>query len=451
MTVKNKLIAFTILSVFMASFATMFVSYSVFNKAMISKFEEKLAFWGKYLAASSAVGLIFKDKSLLKRVCLSVLKDKDIVGIRILDGKGVLILDLGDKTSNFIKVPVYNVSLEENIIFSPKQRKSLLGEIVIFYTREHIVSFLQNVMYRSFVVAVALSLVLAALIYWGVSHSFIKPMNQLMAAVKRLSEGELDVKVDVRGLRETEELARSFTDMVSSLKKSRKLLEETYEEMAVQKSFAELGKFSLVVAHEIKNPLGIIRGAVDILKKEEAEEEVKKEMLSYIEEEVKRLDRLLKDFLSLAKPVNPKFKRVKIADFFKSIVQKISLDWPGLNVELQLNYEGEFVTDPQLIEGVILNMVKNAYEAEARNVVIRVGRENDVLSIEIVDDGKGIKKEDEDRIFEPFYSTKKGGTGLGLAYVSRVVMALKGKVNVYPNEPRGVRFVIRIPFVREEC
>lgn len=450
MTVKNRLIAFTVLSVFMASFATMLVSYSVFNRAMIVKFNEKLNFWGRYLAASSAVGLIFKDKHLLERVCSSVLKDKDIVGIEVYDNKGALILDVGNKTSSYLKVPVYNVSLEENIIFSPEQKKSLLGEIVIFYTKKHIQSFLRNVMYRSFVVALVLSLILALVIYWGVSRSFVKPMNQLMAAVRKLSDGDLEVRVDGKGLKETEALARAFSEMVSSLKSSRELLEKTYQEMAVQKSFAELGKFSLVVAHEIKNPLGIIKGAVDILKKEEATEEIKREMLTYIEDEVKRLDRLLKDFLSLAKPVSPKYKRVDVSEFFNSLIQRIRLDWPGLNINLELTVDGEFNTDPQLMEGVLINMIKNACEAGAKNILVKVDKEGDMLKIEISDDGKGIKEKDRDRIFEPFYSTKKGGTGLGLAYVSRVIMALKGEISVYPNEPRGTRFVIRIPFERGE-
>ncbi|NPA15862.1 MAG: HAMP domain-containing histidine kinase, partial [Deferribacteres bacterium] len=373
-----------------------------------------------------------------------------IVGIEVYDNKGALILHVGNKTSSYLKVPVYNVSLEENIIFSPEQKKSLLGEIVIFYTKKHIQSFLRNVMYRSFVVALVLSLILALVIYWGVSRSFVKPMNQLMAAVRKLSDGDLEVRVDGKGLKETEALARAFSEMVSSLKSSRELLEKTYQEMAVQKSFAELGKFSLVVAHEIKNPLGIIKGAVDILKKEEATEEIKREMLTYIEDEVKRLDRLLKDFLSLAKPVSPKYKRVDVSEFFNSLIQRIRLDWPGLNIDLELTVDGEFNTDPQLMEGVLINMIKNACEAGAKNILVKVDKEGDMLKIEISDDGKGIKEKDRDRIFEPFYSTKKGGTGLGLAYVSRVIMALKGEISVYPNEPRGTRFVIRIPFERGE-
>jgi signal transduction histidine kinase len=231
--------------------------------------------------------------------------------------------------------------------------------------------------------------------------------------------------------------------MINSLKESRERLAESYEKLSKQKSLAELGKFSLVIAHEFKNPLGIIKGALDVIEKENVSEEIKEKMLGYSHEEIKRLDNLIKEFLTIQKPQEPKISECDLKSLLSNIIEKMKLRFPTVSIELAMEPENFFVkTDSFIIERIIINLIKNSIEASADSILIVCIEEKLFWEISVIDNGCGIEEEKLDKIFEPFFTTKKEGTGLGLVIVSQMIASLNGFVKVDNNKDKGLTFKI---------
>ncbi len=218
--------------------------------------------------------------------------------------------------------------------------------------------------------------------------------------------------------------------------------------MIRQTTLAELGKFSLMIAHEVKNPLGIIKSSMDILKKDIPEGDM---MVEFIEDEIRRLNRLIEDFLLFARPANPAFRPVNLHEMLKHCAERFELQTADIPVTIETdipedNYEG--LADPDLLVRAIGNIIKNAMESggEDENVIrIRAFFEKDFWIAEISDQGPGIDPEYIDKIFEPFFTTRSKGTGLGLAFAFQVIKAHGGMITAQNSPEGGAVFQIKIP------
>ena len=450
LNVKQRLLLVTTITVFVTATAISLLGQRLFSQLLYKRFEEKMNFIGKHLAASTAIGIILKNEKLLDNIASSILKDSDVIAVAIEDIQHKVLYKKGNiNGKHFLIFPVSFSSPQEGFIFNAKPKT--LGWIKVFYTTYHLNQLIKNLFLRSSILALIISLFMGIFVYFLIAQAFLKPLQELLMAVDKITQGDLSCQVSGKGLPETEQLAQAFTQMVASLKKSQQLLKETYEEMAYQKSLAEIGKISFIVAHEVKNPLGIIKGGVDILKKTEVDQETKKQMILYIEEEIKRLDSFIKDFLSLARPKRPELKEIDLSQFIQSLKQKVKIEFPEKKISVVLKETpAYFMSDPVLIERVLVNLIKNAYEAGAKEVKIEITQAADKWVIKVIDDGPGIPDEEKEKIFEPFYTTKAKGTGLGLVFVSQAVYALGGKIELKNNLPSGNIFIIYLPIHLEK-
>jgi len=447
LNVKQRLILVTTITVFITTTAISLLSQRLFSQLLYERFEEKMNFIGQHLAASTAIGIVLKNERLLGSVASSILKDSDVIGVAIEDNQHKMLYKKGNVNGkHFLIFPVFFSPAQESFIFNLKSRQKNIGWIKIFYTTHHLNQLIKNLFLRSSILALIISIFMGIFVYFLIAQSFLRPLQELLMAVDKVTQGDLSCKVSGKGLPETEQLAEAFTQMVASLKHSQHLLKKTYEEMVYQKSLAEIGKISFIVAHEVKNPLGIIKGGVDILKKPEVDQETKKQMILYIEEEIKRLDRFIKDFLSLARPKRPELKEIDLSQFMQNLKQKVKMGFPEkkISIVFQENLP-RFISDPVLIERVLVNLIKNAYEAGANEVKIEIAQTEDKWIIKVIDNGPGIPEEEKEKIFEPFYTTKAKGTGLGLVFVSQAVYALGGKIELKNHIPSGNIFIIYLP------
>lgn len=416
------------------------------------RFEDRMAFLARYLALNSELGVLIGDQKMLERLANNLLSEKDVVQVLIEDENGEILVKVESGVYNDSKEAVAQIRLrqqEENEAFwGSSAQDQVLGKVHVVYTASGIDELLNKLRTRYAVAVIGLAAV-GLLAFFFFSRSLVAPLKELVKASRIVARGDLNARVKPGSLPETNELAEAFNHMLASLDESRKSLEQTYQEMIQQKALAEVGHFALTVAHEVKNPLGIIKGALDILKKEDIDHGVKSTMIEYVDDEIRRLNRLIQDFLDFSRPRKPVFEKVELNSLMKDLLQRLRLEWEEKGVVIDMDISEEKClsqADPDMLSQALLNVIKNACEAcdgDGRvSVKSSISHYNWIA--QIADTGEGMDKETRKKALEPFYTTKAQGTGLGLAYAARVIEIHGGEISFRENHPKGTIFEIRL-------
>jgi two-component system, NtrC family, sensor histidine kinase PilS len=229
-------------------------------------------------------------------------------------------------------------------------------------------------------------------------------------------------------------------------------------ELAVQRSerLAGIGRLAAGIAHEIRNPLASISGSVELLKSLPGADADTRQLVDIAVREVERLDRLIADLLDYARPRNEERQPLDLAEVATEIAKAFNHERRDRDVQLVVDAAAGAVIDggSGQIRQVLWNLIRNATDSMPEGGTIRIattledktgGAHEAVLSV--VDSGVGIPREDLDRIFEPFFSTKPSGTGLGLATVARIVEDHRGTVDIQSDPGRGTTFTLRFPAI----
>jgi signal transduction histidine kinase len=237
-------------------------------------------------------------------------------------------------------------------------------------------------------------------------------------------------------------------------------LHATKAELLARERLAALGEMSAVVAHEVRNPVGVIFNALAMLRKLPPEDPQRDQLLTIVEEEAERLKRMVTNLLDFAKPRSVTFAEVDVARLLDSVALGARLSGAGQDRSRRVEPEEIVIVppaksvvvacDPELLRQALLNLVQNALQARGRRraVELRAREEQESVVIEVIDDGDGIAEQDRDRVFQPFFTTRPTGVGLGLPVVSRIVKAHGGDVAYRPTEGGGTTFGIRLPVRR---
>lgn len=216
----------------------------------------------------------------------------------------------------------------------------------------------------------------------------------------------------------------------------------------------ELGRMAASVAHEIKNPLGGIRGYASLLYKDLEGSKHLQDMTSYIIEGTKALERIVNNVLEYARPVIVDPISLDISQVIKEIIRSIKIDSSFSDkVKIQLHTpETDFYipADKELIKSAILNLIVNAYQAmdDTGELNISVIKNNNSCLISITDNGEGIEEKDLENIFSPFFTTKQNGNGLGLTQANKIIQAHFGHLEVRSQLNKGTTFTITLPIMR---
>jgi signal transduction histidine kinase len=238
--------------------------------------------------------------------------------------------------------------------------------------------------------------------------------------------------------------------MLDSVESSRNALREAYRRMMRQRTLAEVGKFSMMIAHEVKNPLAIISSSFDILKKDLLIPQDNL-MREFIEDELVRLNRLIEDFLLFSRPSEPRFSRVDLNGMVQDIVARFGIQNGGQG---QVRFRTRIPelpfwmdADIDLLSRAVSNIVKNAWEAGGGEGLVEIDVEPgaEMWHLSIRDHGEGIDGSVMPKLFEPFFTTKSKGTGLGLAFVQHVIKAHNGSVMADNHPKGGAVFTVRLP------
>ena len=234
------------------------------------------------------------------------------------------------------------------------------------------------------------------------------------------------------------------------LKEQTDILFQTEEQLRRADRLSALGELSAGMAHEIRNPLGSIKGAVEILKDDYAPEDAKYEFIQILLKETDRLNSILQEFLSFAKPKQPEFQRADLNDSVESVLTLTSQQArkAGVRIEKYLDPGiGEQSLDAGLLKQAMLNLILNAIQAMPGGGVLSVEtrRQAGAIEIRIADTGTGIPEENRKKLFSPFFTTRKNGTGLGLAITYRIIENHHGRIDVASEPGKGTTFTIKIP------
>ncbi|HIJ90028.1 MAG: ATP-binding protein [Desulfobulbaceae bacterium] len=222
---------------------------------------------------------------------------------------------------------------------------------------------------------------------------------------------------------------------------------------------ATIGEMAAGIAHELRNPLAAISGAVQLLDRE-TESSINKRLFGIIMRESDRLDATIHEFLLFSKPVNPEKKWFPLRALAWEAMETLGQDpgWnPTLTLDLEIPPDLECWADPQLVRQVILNLITNSANAcrniEKGRILLRADKtttgENEkreeAISMEIIDNGHGVQANIREKIFEPFFTTRETGTGLGLAIVRQIVHSHGGGISLRDCHPHGTIFSVKLP------
>lgn len=421
------------------------------------RFVEHISFLAKYLALTAELGILIDDRPMLKRLAVNLRSERDVVGVVILDGRDQELIRVPETIPGSFPVmetPVLlTASREESSAFGYGEgaKESPVGKVRIVYSTEGI-DQLWATMITSFIWLAAGLTCLAGLIFYFISRSLVAPVKGLARAARMVAQGDRHLRAQPGTLPETRELAVAFNVMLDSLDRNRRSLEEANEQVRRQKTLAEMGKFSLMIAHEFKNPLGIIKSSLDVLKKDAALSS-DNTMVFYIEDEIARLNRLIGEFLIFARPAAPSFQRTELNALLREIATRFELQKNGTPCEIRAHIPSEPCygnVDSDLLIRAIGNVIKNAFEANGDKCTVQVTatRVADGWRAEIADDGVGIPPENIGKIFNPFFTTRAKGAGLGLAYASQAIQAHGGSIVAENRTEGGALFRVEIPLLQ---
>lgn len=350
---------------------------------------------------------------------------------------------------------IYN-SPDQNKIIASYAPISMKNWAVVIQqpTRE---AFAQaHTMRLQIIILVITSIIVAWLIaYYFFSNRIVRPVNQLISGIEQLSSGELKYRIPTIGNDEISTLAVQFNIMAKKLLRIQMKLKRT-------ERLETLNKMASILSHEIKNPLNAMVINMQILKNELSKNPLNIDKIndyySVISSEIERVDKLVNDFLILAKP--PKFAKERLK--LQNILTEILVEYEGEAQKSNVKIMRQFYPQPIYIVGnkdrikqAFINIYLNAIQAIKMDGIITISvyidSSDDISSdssyakVLIKDNGEGINKKNINQIFDFYFTTKKEGTGLGLAITQQIIEDHEGTIDVISEKNVGTTFIISLP------
>jgi signal transduction histidine kinase len=303
------------------------------------------------------------------------------------------------------------------------------------------------------------SLAYLSLLYPAIQEVDLTPEGKGILAIRVLFfyiAGILVNRFAVENRRQVQRLE----DLSEKLEETNRQLRRAEADARRAERLAALGQLSAGLAHEIRNPLGVIKGSADMLSRKVAgSEPLVAELAGYISSEVNRLNALVVRFLDFARPSKLELRPERISEIVDRALEAATASFPNAGVKIERQYAAnlpEIPADPQLCEQVFVNLITNAFQAmQAQDAslekTLRLAIAPEVSSGEpgvgliVQDTGPGVPPELREQIFNPFFTSKKEGVGLGLSIVAKIVDDHRGTIRLEDNTPRGARFHVFFP------
>jgi len=294
----------------------------------------------------------------------------------------------------------------------------------------------------SMVSVLLLTLVVAVWTSRRLAGRIAQPIVALTEFTRRFRKGEA-ARPEAAGtaISEVGELNRAFVDMIEALEQSR-------EQIVRAGKLAVVGEMAAIMAHEVRTPLGILRSSAQLLERQPDLGDKERELSGYIVSETDRLNRLVTMLLECASPRAPDFKLHDVHDIADNVLNLLASKAEKREVALVREFSADdavLACDREQLTQVFLNLVLNALQfvPDGGRVGIRTATEGEALVVQVIDDGPGIAPDLRQRVFDPFFSRRDGGVGLGLTIVQQIVQVHHGDIRVTQSPWGGACFDMR--------
>lgn len=293
-------------------------------------------------------------------------------------------------------------------------------------------------------------LVLSVTIAFLFEREVHAPISTIVETINEIEAGNLTARVNLSSKGELGLIAGNLNSMISKLENAIGEIRK-YHRKELQKSqrLAAIGELAASISHEIRNPLAGIKGAIQVIIKDENLSERHSVVLGEVLAQVDRLNGTVRDLLIFSRPLVPEISPADVRSVLDQTFDPLKLE-PFLgDVEIVREYEdvGPIPIDPNLMEQAFFNLVINSLQAMdgSGKLTASVKKSEEAVLVIFEDSGCGISPDNMEKIFRPFYTTKHRGTGLGLSIARNIVEAHNGTIEVASEEGHGTTFTITLP------
>lgn len=288
----------------------------------------------------------------------------------------------------------------------------------------------------AFVSVIGLAVIIYAL---HTTKSLTIPLSKIRDATDKIAEGNYDIEIEINGTSE-------MNDLVSDITKMTKKLSEDRTQLINSERLSAIGELSARIAHDLRNPLSIIKNGFEVIQRDDEHfNEKTRERLPRIERAIFRISHQVDEVLDYVSPKPLTFRTVNLSDIVESSIERIAI---SNEVDLQVLIKNhKFTCDPEKVEIVIVNLLENAIQAmnNKGRLSIRGFDVNGEIILEIQDSGPGIPQNVLPKIFDPLFTTRMIGTGLGLPSCKSIIEKHGGTISVETQVGIGTTFSVTLP------
>jgi two-component system, NtrC family, sensor kinase len=324
-------------------------------------------------------------------------------------------------------------------------RDAVVGSLYVGARESSFLRLVHNFNKRVALIA-CICILLAGIIAVPIARLIMRPLDSLVRANRRLADGDMMVRVEVSGKGELAILGRSFNTMVETLYR-------TQQELLHKENLASVGQLAAGVAHEINNPLGTILLFAEVMNKDFAADDPRRDDLKMIISETIRCRKIVSDLLNFARQQEVLAQESDIHDLLEQVIEGVSRQERFKQVQFMRRFSPQLPSieaDQAQLMQVFVNLLENAADAMPGGGTITISTrliDQQRLEIQVSDTGCGISEENLGKLFTPFFTTKPvgKGTGLGLSIVYGIIKMHRGQITVNSQAGRGTTFTVTLP------
>ena len=453
MNLNSKLVLITIIPIIIATSLTSIIIAEFTTRELFDSAISKIKALCDLTESEMRNPMNNLDVDELNELIDNLETEKNILQVLVLFPDGRLFTDGTDDDYNFGKVledefiqtsileDKEMLLVEDDVIHASKpiMLNEKIGILVMQYSTQEINSTIQNSI-TSIIVTALIILGISAVIAVQLGRSISRPILELKENIFRVSDGNLKNPQIFSNISEIDQLSKQIFEMGEKLEKYQK-------EMIKTERLAAIGELSSRITHDLRNPLNSLKMAIDILKTKKPEMiKENQEYFDMMQHSVERMNHQIDEVLGFIKKSPPKRESVKFSEIISNSLK--SFQFPkNIKVSVSEN-DGIIWCDKNQIQNVIVNLISNSIHAIGKKegkIIINFQEEKKFDKITVEDNGEGIPDDSLEAIFEPLFTTKQTGTGLGLVSCKNTIEAHNGEISAKNLPKGGVIFTILLP------
>ncbi|MBL7032194.1 MAG: HAMP domain-containing protein [Nitrospira sp.] len=436
------------------------------RKTLETELQSKGIYLAELMSHNVIEPLLYEERHAILSLLQGSMKSAEslVVSAEVYDkNRDLVVSAYKDNRYRDMDLPPYNFELamsspdigEDNImslyhISMPVKVETLgtIGFLRLCLTKEFLLRTLAGVQEKLFLFAAVVTFV-GIIFGLYMARKVLQPILILSKGVGRVGEGEIGVEVPVVGHGEIRELSLSFNKMSVKLKELIDQIRSAQEHMVRTEKLYAIGEFSAGIAHEIKNPLTPIMMLMRRVKEEK--ESLSESDIDIIENELNRIDRIVTEFLAFARPDTVEKTAVNLNDVLNEV---ITITRPKMD-RLGISHIAKYSNDLPDITGshdalkqVFLNIILNSIQAmdgQGGNLTVEISAADGNIQVIVKDTGTGITEDNMKKIYDPFFTTKKDGTGMGLALTHNIISDHSGNISIESIPGQGTTVKVEFP------